>query len=513
MKRIYTSLLVLLSFTACQDFQEIETNPNQATTVPASLLLTGVENEMLSDSETPWSMEHRWNQYWACNYGYYGNNEYSWTNASLNYQVLKDANKMVEEAKRAGADELNPYSAMAKFFNAYFFVKMTQQVGDIPVTEALQGLENPSPVYNSQKEVYVQVLKLLEEANSDLSSLIASGTTTVSGDILLGGDLTKWQKAVNSFTLRVLISLSKKENDAELNVKGKFASIIGNPAKYPILGGMGDNVQIVYNGTTSLYPTNPGSKGFDKGRYNMAATYVKGLTDLKDPRVFVTTNPANAKIKAGVAFDDFAAYVGASSGESLDDMTFKAGNGEYSFANQLRYYGSFVGPEPALLLGYSEQNFNIAEAINRGWINGSAESFYVQGIKSSMEFYNIADGSTINVTDQDDNALGAVTASVTDYLAQSSVKYSVDKNIALTQILTQKYLSFFQNSGLEAFYNQRRTGVPAFLTGPGTGNGGVIPKRWLYPSAETTTNAANLRKALEQYGNEDSKNADLWSVK
>ena len=37
------------------------------------------------------------------------------------------------------------------FFRAYFFVNMSEKVGDLPMTEALQGLENTSPKYDAQK--------------------------------------------------------------------------------------------------------------------------------------------------------------------------------------------------------------------------------------------------------------------------------------------------------------------------------------------------------------------------
>ncbi len=512
----YTFLTVAfaIAVSGCQDFDAIEQNPNVATSVPASLVLTSIQNGIL---EEPWSLEHRYNQYWACNYYYYGNNEYSWTNAELKYGVLRDVVKMEEEALKAGAAEVNPYSALGKFFRARLFVWMTLQVGDLPMTEALAGLKNIAPTYDSQKSIYIQVLKWLDDANSDLAALETAGNTTLAGDIYYGNDLNKWRRAINAYALRVLVSLSKKESDADLNIKARFAAIVSNPTKYPLMQSNDDNLQIEYNGSTSLYPTNPGSKGFDKGRYNMAQTYVQALTTLRDPRVFVTTNPAKAKLTAGVAYNDFAAYVGASSGESQDDMTFKAGNGQYSFANQQRYYGSFAGPEPALLLGYAEQCFNIAEGIHRGWASGNPETFYVNGIKASMAFYGIEEGSTITVTDQDENALGNVTVSLATYLAQPSVKYAGVTSTGLTQILTQKYIAFFQNSGLEAFYNQRRTGVPTFLTGPGTGYGGStprIPKRWLYPSAEKTTNATNLSAALQsQFGGTDTKDGDLWIVK
>lgn len=518
--RYLLALAFLVIFTRCQDFDEIEKNPNQTITAPPSLILTGIQNDMLED---PWSLEHRWNQYWCCNYNYYGNNEYSWTNATLKFQTLKNVLKMEEEALNTGAKALNPYSALGKFFRAYFYVRMTQQVGDLPLEEALQGLENTTPAYATQKDIYLQVLAWLEGANNDLASLIAAGTPAptsplgdiFSGDIYLGNSLQAWQKIVNAFTLRVLISLSKKESDADLNIKNRFNAIVSNPAKYPLLASTADNLQIYYNGSTSLYPTNPGSRGLDKGRYNMAEMYVKTLTDLKDPRVFVTCNPAEAKLKAGIAFDSFDAYVGASSAESLDDMSSKAGKGEYSYANQLRYYGTYAGPEPALMLGYAEQNFAIAEAINRGWITGDAATYYNNGIIASMEVYGIKDGSSLKVTTADDVVLGEVIPSVTDYLDNAAVKYAGNNATGLTQILTQKYLAFFQNSGLEAYYNQRRTGIPAFAEGTGTGNNGVIPKRWLYPSSEETTNSENLDKAIQsQFGAMgDSKNAEMYIIK
>jgi hypothetical protein len=142
--------------------------------------------------------------------------------------------------------------------------------------------------------------------------------------------------------------------------------------------------------------------------------------------------------------------------------------------------------------------FNIAEAINRGWVSGNAETYYVKGIQASWTFHGA------NVDSQ-----------WTAYYTQNSVKYSSDKQTALSQILTQKYLAFFQNSGWEAYNNYRRTGVPTFLTGVGTGNSQRIAKRWQYPSSERTTNAANYHAALtSQFGADtDDINSEMWIYK
>lgn len=510
--KIVLTLVVLLALSSCRDYAELEQNENRPNAVPAGLVLNGVLNDFY---ERPWSLEHRQNQYWCCNYNYYGTNEY-WSNATLSFLTLKNVVKMEEEAKRSGAGDINPYSAIGKFLRASFYVRMSQRVGDLPLEEALLGLEATAPAYASQKSIYVSVLNWLEEANSDLAQLIVANDRTLSGDIYLNNDLRKWQKVVNAFKLRVLISLSKKEGDAELNVKGKFAAMMNDPAKYPLMTSNSDNMEYKYNGTTNLYPTNPGNRGFDKNRYNMAATYIDLLKGYQDPRLFVVANPAKKKIADGVAPNDFAAYAGASSGESLDNMSTKAGLGEYSFANQKRYYSTFIGYEPAVQISYAEQCFNVAEGINRAWSTGDASQWYQNGIKASMQFYGVADGAVIQITEPDnDLVIGTYTANVTNYLNQASVVYKGNNASGLKQILEQKYLAFFQQSGQEAYFNYRRTGTPAFLTGPGTGNNGVIPKRWLYPQSESAVNNENYTKALSnQFGTAgDNLNSDLWLEK
>jgi len=87
--------------------------------------------------------------------------------------------------------------------------------------------------------------------------------------------------------------------------------------------------------------------------------------------------------------------------------------------------------------------------------------------------------------------------------------------MGLEQIIKQKYVAFFQNSGSEAYFNYRRTGFPAFsLGGPGTGNSGKIPLRFQYPGTERTTNGANLTSALSsQFGGNDDINAAMWVIK
>ncbi|WP_018618043.1 SusD/RagB family nutrient-binding outer membrane lipoprotein [Spirosoma luteum] len=511
-----TALSLLL--TSCEkSFDELEKDPNRPVNAPASLVLRGILNDMYSNvTAEPWGSEQRYNQFYDSNYNYYATNEYSWTTTPLNFYTLKDVIKMEQEAKRAGAADVNPYSALGKFFRAYFYENMTRRVGDVPLSEALQGQTALEPKYDDQKTVYIQILKWLEEANTDLTAVITKGDNTLAGDYLLGNDLRKWQKVVNTYKLRVLINLSKKEGDTDLNIKQKFADVITNSAKYPVMTSMDDNLQFIYNSVTK-YPRNQDNFGQNATRENMAKTYIDLLVVQQDPRLFVVAEPAAAKLKAGLKPTDFAAFVGASSGEDLQDMSTKALQGEYSFQNRKRYYTTYAG-EPVFIIGYPELQFNIAEGINRGWSTGNAADYYQKGISASMGFYGLKDGDN-TVTFSRDGGISnfdtyTVKFTMANYLAQPTVKYAGNTADGLKQILTQKYLAFFQNSGMEAWYNQRRTGVPTFLTGVGTGNSGRIPKRWQYPNNERTTNGTNLNATLmSQYGGNDDINATMWLLK
>ncbi len=525
-KLLFPFTLAAVTISGCEKpFDDLATDPNRPTSAPSSLIIQGIENDMYNANNAPsgnngvlngpWGAEQRYNQFYASNYDYYAKNDYAWTSTTLNYTTLKNVVQMEAEAKKNGLPDVNAYSALGKFFRAYLFENMTKRLGDIPMTDALNGLNNLTPKYDTQKAVYVQVLAWLDAANDDLASLIAKSDNTLAGDFYYGNSLTQWQKAVNTFKLRVLISLSKKDTDTDLNVKARFAAALANPTKYPLIGSMADNLQYQYNTVYNQYPRNPSNFGQNATRENMAATYLGLLTSLQDPRTFVVAEPAGALVAAGAKPTDFSAFLGASSGEDLATMASKANVGGYSFQNRKHYYSTYTA-EPYRIISYAELQFNIAEGITRGWAPGTAETYYQQGIQADWAFYGLTEGNNTVYFSADGGyqkfTTYTVPVSFATYYAQPTVKLATDAPTALTQILQQKYLAFAQNSGMEAFYNQRRTGVPTFQVGPGTGNSTRIPKRWQYPATERQYNTANNSAAVtSQFGSTgDDINAPLW---
>lgn len=139
-----------------------------------------------------------------------------------------------------------------------------------------------------------------------------------------------------------------------------------------------------------------------------------------------------------------------------------------------------------------------------------------------MAFYNIPETGSFDAYFLNDGSPGdpkvkydkyTITVDFSNYYGQTAVTYAGNNANGLTQILNQKYLALFRHSGLESYFNYRRTGVPNFTTGPGTGNSGRIAMRFQYPSVEKAGNTAAYTTALKQYNGNDDINGLMWLIK
>lgn len=513
---------VVLATGCSKKFEQYSQNANQPTPgkVPPGIILRALLDSIIVQ---PGGDADKQCQFICSNYVYYGLNEYWTGSAKLDYGHLTNVLAMESEASRLAGSNNNPYHAMGLFLRAFFFVDMSEKVGDLPMTQALQGLDNTTPKYDTQKDIFKQSLLWLDSANTLLAGFITNGFTEFSGDFYyadrLGAKpaLIEWQKVVNSYKLRLLIELSKRASDnADLNISQQFATIFNNPAQYPIFTSNNDNLQFVYNSTYNYYPDNITNLGNNQLRLNLAATLETTLGQLHDLRAMVLGEPAR-----GLGYSDtsYQSFVGAPSGMDLSTMSALIGSGlkdsKLSLYNRNHFYSGYTG-QPTYILSYPEVCFCIAEAINRGWVTGDAGQWYRNGVTANFAFYGIVDGPN-TVTLQavsGDEVTWPITFKFDDYFNQPAVQYAGNNATGLAQILLQKYLAYARNSGYQAYYQWRRTGIPVFDAGTGTGNGGVIPRRWQYPTNEAASNAINLKAALQsQYGGNDDINQNIWLVK
>lgn len=528
--------LMAVSVTSCQK-GDLLSNPNAASAdapIPLSLLLNNVTANFITADEQPFGGSvYKYDQYQVSAYSkYWGNNEYSWNYTTDSYQILKYAIALETQAKSQLGNTTNKYFAVAKFLRAYSAVWLSQRVGDIAMSQA-GNASISTPAYDAQKLVYKNTLALLDTANTimgTINSVAANQNVTLDGGDIFAFTNLQWQKLINSYKLRVLISLSKRADDnADLNIQSQFAAIVTNPGKYPIMTGNGDNMVYRYNATNLYTPFAQGNNSYNNFM-NVGKTLLDITTANKDPRTYLFACPASAQIlpTGTKTIGDFTAYVGADSKLSLTALATVSSSGAVSNFNGMRYFTTGFAStntlntyEPFIFIGYPELCFNIAEGINRGWspalTSTDAKNWYDNGISASFKNFGLATtvSSAVTISNVAGASLGTVATDNVTFLTNVAYNTSATST-ALTQILQQKYVAMFMNSGYEAFFNARRTGVPALsANGAGTGTTtGAIPKRWLYPLSEINYNNSSYAAALaSQFGGTDDVTKDTWLTK
>lgn len=491
LKYIVAGAALAFTCNSCIDLEEMNIDPNNPTTTDPALLLTGLSFTTFEESSA--SVCHA-TKMLILTSGESTYQVYKWTRGSFDYyNNLRNVAKMKEEAAKG---DQSAYEALALFFEAHYYYMLTMQFGDVPCSEAMQAETNGlyQPKYDSQETVLATVLAKLEEANT----LLTDNNSIISGDIIYSGDLMKWRRLVNAYRLRVLMSLSNKQTVGSLDVKSTFARISQNE---PLMTSDADNGQLVFlDQQDDRYPYFNDSD-FGSGRY-MDSTYVATLATRKDPRLFAFCTQTPAAEKAGLAIDDFSSYDGGDPAIAYSLVNDKVTLGGCS-KPATRYYQHATN-EPMILLGYTEQQLILAEAVVRGWITSDDRALYESAVKASFRFYEKYAPTVAGYLDEE---------AATAYLQGEKVVYSpsLTKDQKIERIILQKYIpTFLQGSMWMPYYDQLRTGYPEYRRAAGVN----LPYRWMYPQNEYNNNAANVEAALQsQFGGNDRTSDKPWWIK
>lgn len=494
-------IIIILAFVSCDNFDEINTDPNSTTNPSPSMICTNV---ILKTVKFNGRDAHAYLQPNALS-KYLGYVNQSIMPTQYNdigrgdfgaMTLLPNVDQMIQKSE--GNIQQNSFKGVGMFARAWMFYNLTMQMGDIPYSEANQGQSgNFRPKYDTQKDVFIGILDELRDA----SNYFANGVAFSGDPTPYAGDPDKWRRATNAFTLKVLMSLSKKADDPSLNVKGRFAEIV---AEGKLLerntGFLGLNYSAV-----NMHPMS-GTNDLFTSRTIISSLLINHLKNINDRRLFYVADPSTKQKAAGVPEGDMAAYVGADL--SVDYVTLTANhlNGEYSLINS-RYLKE-PASEPRMMVTYAEQQLILAEARIRGWITtGSAQDYYESGVKSALAAVMATKASYAHGK--------AIDQAYIDGYFTGEAAFKTNTEDQLKQIWLQRWILNFMQDATHAYYEFRRTGYPEFPLNPNTNlnrdDPNVFPKRWLYPGSETNTNRENLIEALDrQYNGYDGVNGIMW---
>lgn len=475
-----------LALTSCESsLDTINENPNDPASIDPKYLLTFVSKYTFQvDGDNMYASRMM--------IGTDGENTYQymkWNDASFEVYTkgLLNTGKMIQEAEKINNKN---YIAIGKFFRAYHFFNISLKVGSAPYSEAAKGESGiTQPKYDTQDAIMSGILSELKEANDLINT-----NDKIEGDIVFGGDALKWKKLINSFRLKILITLSKKTTVASYNIATEFAAIA---ASQPLMTSISDNGELKFADAADSRYSMFNNSGYGSSLY-MADYFINLFKDRHDPRLFTFAAQTTGAKEAGKAITDFTGYNGGNPTSPYSDNAALITAKNISKVND-RFYKDATN-EPASVLSYSELEFILAEAAARGWISGSAKTHYDNAIKASFTFYQTY------VKNPGQYFTGF---DVNQYLTTPLVVYnnSAPLETQVEKIITQKYMTMFHQAQWTSYYDYLRTGYPNYPLKAGV----PAPFRFRYPQSEYSYNNANLKTALTaQYGGNDNINSKPW---
>lgn len=557
-KILSACLLLIISFSSCSDFEEINTDPTAFTSdeVSAKYFLTGIQIELYAPNRYPYwraqlihadrfaghftfGFDASW---WAGNLSYdynvgYTDAAYDWMGGYVSKLSV------YQNFVREGGDlENEKYYAIGLIMKGLYYQMYTDAFGMVPYSEA----SNPdiiTPKFDTQEEIYRGVIADLDRAMELIGSADVTGEgleLLAENDLFFNGDLQKWKKLANTLKLRMALRAEGAEGATWA------ADAMTEALSAPLLTTAEENALLekdidISQWANAAYGDVWHNFGGEGSKWNVAEPLIDYLRDNNDPRLpkyaqpiipgtYVFSKPAEG---TGVAtFQKHVEFIiGKLDNAGVDYTRTDAANSvtivvpegtDYYVGQPVRLSpeikthvknGLFSDPAtwitnpknqdlpifPEIVMTSAEGNFLQAEAIVKGFATGDAQAFYQEGIRQAMLIWEVDP------------------AEIEEFLANEEMAMltgSMEENFE--KISIQRWIAAYTD-GFEAWAIVRDTGYPAELANgvsdyeiyaPGSLNG-EYPQRMRYGNSEYNTNGANLEAALQVMG-PDEQGTNLW---
>lgn len=446
-------------------------------------LQTGIYTQSLSYLNTPAAYQQnpsycadRWNDFYRN-----GNNA---SGAMAQYRAMEYAYaQLPTEADRQYMAVFMQAAKVAWLDQASQVVDMW---GDIPFFQA--GLLPTSgqliyAPFDDAASIYRYMLDELKKAadyftNRELPTGVRQ--SFAQQDILMNGDVRKWQQYCNSLRLRLWMRIS---NFDEATARTQVLNMLNNPTLYPLLQGDNDYAPLQHD--ILLQPL----ASYTDNMYNALTE----LTNYSAPQFMLDQQMKSSDDpRIPVLFDKFGKMVNDvfSPNEDYNGLPNHLPGeaqqpiiGNYAILDSATFL--FNTKLPGIIMTSSEINFLKAEAFQR-WGGGDARTCYERGIRQSIIFYYYLNSlNTITRAPLHMPDAGAINT----FLHQSKIDYDAVPQERLSRIATQKWIHFGFLQSVQSWAEVRRTGFPVLdfypLTFPGAEQ---PPTRLLYPPSETSYN-------------------------
>lgn len=367
--------------------------------------------------------------------------------------AMKDCDIIIEKATEAASPH---YIGIANILMAINLGIVTTFWGDVPYEEAFKGIENLTPQYDFQEEIYLSIQTLLSEAIENLEKNPSENSPS-NDDLIFQGNTSKWIATAKALQARYFLHLSKREPAAAQNAldaiqSGAFETLEMQP--YFPFGNIINEAHPL-----PLFC-------FERPDQMMMSDWLWELLENEnDPRQSILAKDVDG---LPIIFE-----------QDSSDL----------------FWGKFDAPLP--LISLSELKFIETEALLRLGEIENAEIAFKEAVVAHFEQLILP-------------------IEVYHEFVQTKINFENHSTFEekLEWILEQKHIALFGQNPIETWVDYRRTDYPQ-LTPPDIINSSfnpslVIPRRYLYPISERNTNKVNLENAIQSQGGY-LLDVDMWA--
>ena len=514
-KIIFALLLITLMHTGCRKgWLDVNYNPGELTDSLATpdLVLPSLLNEWTAANGLDFKVNfngllNEWMGYWCTPLATSGTpgQTYNIVNSSWSCDPKISAVLLENKAHRTNQTF---YEGIAKIIQALTWSRNVDVLNNIPYQEAFKQ-QIRQPRYDKGQFIYEELMKQLDTSvNLIKKASIDKNLKITTADIMFHGDKLKWIRFVNTLKLRLLVHQANR-TERTAYIQKEIAKILEEGSGF-LKSREDAAIDPGYNEQQPSLLYQVYCRHYIYSFFpDVASANIISLNFLKennDPRLKFFYAPARETVPAG-APEPFSQpgpseYRGNKFGLPVNEVEYQYQGALYvSQVGSISAHGPVTPFSSGILKGYDMKSWIItsieslflqAEAIQRRWIPGDAESAYKNAVKESFRWLNVGKNSTLPelsdaVFDEwyNDQA-GSGNSNVS--WAAALDKYKL--------LMFQKYLAFNGIEPFETWVDYRRNNaypVIPLSADPGrTSN--ILPVRMPYQSLEYINNAENVKQ-------------------
>ncbi len=481
-------LVLVFSFAACDEkFEEMNTDPNRIAEIDPAFLFTNAVRATFRNEIG--HLQYKFGAPYAHVYVPIKNDRQSDQYKTIYSQdwyndvfggIYRGPIRQINEALRlteAGDYQNEVRYAIAEIIAVLNYARLTDTFGDIPYVEGGWGQKDfLVPEYDSQQYIYESMLTQLKKSIDVIKS--ADPAQAFPGaDPIYDNDLEKWVRFANSLRLRYAMRMRFADAGTAETVIAECLNelLIEENSQSALL-------ECVDTDDGNLY--NPWSSTWTYWQFKMSQKLVEWLKNTNDPRLPVFVQP-----------NGNGEYIGMPNG--LSDQNFT----EWDKKNTSVPAEALIGRgTPIFEVTAAEVYFLRAEAALFNLGLGEANTLYREGIRKSMEQWNVDETDIRNFLDNE---------------PQATLSGSQEQQFE--QIGNQMWLALIPNFA-ESYSYIRRTGYPVIpqRTAPDYSLGdtdGILPSRLNYPLVEEANNADNMQVVIDEQGPNEITTKLWWDVR